>query len=264
MLFLIALSLTSGEMPSPQVLGWTKDGAHFAYGACDQPPAFTPPDYCTGYYVLSARTGDVVELKDKAAYEAWTKAHPFADGTADGSNHGGKAELVVVAPGADWYHGTFSASAKPTSCNIVRGAEKLACHFTVAAGVIVSWSPDETRLAWISSRQPCDRDASGARCEPVVTAGVERAIGPEIDVAAIDLKDASIDKTMMALEHAGFAPTSTAAAKAARAKSVVYVAKGFDDAGKKIAAAVPGGASVEPLTWKTDYDVVVALGATAK
>ena len=43
---------------------------------------------------------------------------------------------------------------------------------------------------------------------------------------------------------------------------MVYAAKGVKDA-KKIAERVPGGATVEPLTWKSAAPVVVAVGKTA-
>ncbi|HEY4222071.1 MAG TPA: hypothetical protein VGO62_12030 [Myxococcota bacterium] len=54
-----------------------------------------------------------------------------------------------------------------------------------------------------------------------------------------------------------------AAAKAERATSVVYASPACTAAAKDVAAHVPGGATVELLTWKASGGVVVALGASS-
>jgi len=51
-------------------------------------------------------------------------------------------------------------------------------------------------------------------------------------------------------------------AQKARPKTVVYVAKGSEAQAKALAALLPGGAAVEPLTWKVNASVVIAVGAS--
>lgn len=67
-----------------------------------------------------------------------------------------------------------------------------------------------------------------------------------------------------ALGRAGYPPFRTAAAVKPRATSVVYAASGMEAAARLVAAAVPGGAEVQPLSWKTDAEISVAAGATAE
>ena len=47
-----------------------------------------------------------------------------------------------------------------------------------------------------------------------------------------------------------------------RQKSVVYAEKGFEAQAARVAAALPGGASVEALTWKAGAEVVIAAGSS--
>ena len=93
---------------------------------------------------------------------------------------------------------------------------------------------------------------------------VGSAGGPRVHLLA--------DKSMLAkagpavasaIEKAGFAPLYMGLSKKARDASVVYSAAGSEEAAARIAAAIPGGATVDKLSWETQADVVVAIGKTA-
>ncbi len=71
----------------------------------------------------------------------------------------------------------------------------------------------------------------------------------------------SQDRAAQALQKAGHPPSALGEAKNAHPSSRVFAAKGFEDAARAVAAAVPGGARVEPLTWKPGYDIVVVIGS---
>ena len=95
--------------------------------------------------------------------------------------------------------------------------------------------------------------------EQAGTAVITPAAGPRIQLVGKDVAPEAFDRCFAALEKAGFAPTGQGPADTARPRAVVYAAKGFEADAKRIAAAVPGGASVEALSWKCKFDVVVAL-----
>ncbi|MDP3151970.1 MAG: hypothetical protein Q8N23_04835 [Archangium sp.] len=53
-------------------------------------------------------------------------------------------------------------------------------------------------------------------------------------------------------------------AKKERPKTVVYAEKGHEVQAKTLAGLLPGGASVEPLTWKVNASLVIAVGESFK
>jgi hypothetical protein len=63
---------------------------------------------------------------------------------------------------------------------------------------------------------------------------------------------------------AGLGAVQTGEAQAPREASVVYAKAGFEEVARQIAARVPGGAAVEPMTWDGPQHVVVGLGASAR
>ncbi len=111
---------------------------------------------------------------------------------------------------------------------------------------------DAPRKIQISLPSTGDEEWQAVR-EPLLTGWLTQ--GPKV---------AAFEKAFAALEKAGFAPTHQRAAQDARNRSVVYAAKGNEMDAARIAAALPGGATVEPLTWTAQFDVVVALGHSAQ
>jgi hypothetical protein len=122
------------------------------------------------------------------------------------------------------------------------------------------WAPNRLRVAWFVDIGSATSPNIAAPSEIVVGP----AAGPRIELRpGPGLPDAALSGALRALESAGFAPTRVAAAKKARERSKVFAARGHEEAAGRVAAAIPGGATVSALNWKADFDLVVALGRSA-
>jgi hypothetical protein len=123
--------------------------------------------------------------------------------------------------------------------------------------VRVSWEPDGRSIAWVvlSESEPED-------FEPLVTklhARVTPTSAPRVRLLAARKHHATRADTCRQLVGAGLGPVALGDAKQARATTVVYSREGANELAARIAKKL--GAKVEPLTWKSRYDVVVAVGA---
>jgi len=122
------------------------------------------------------------------------------------------------------------------------------------------WSPDGRYIAWLLRSSTWEgMDGSVAMYVVIGSGGGARA---QVLAAPDVLKQAGATVTK-AVEAAGLTVVLVGKAQKPREQSVVYAAKGFEAAAKRAAAAVPGGATVEPLTWKPGVELVVALGRSA-
>jgi hypothetical protein len=142
----------------------------------------------------------------------------------------------------------------------------LASGYLSGASVTVSawWSPDRRRIAWFMSIVQAKPNGQGDfEIYHRGLVGFAPAEGPRIEIVSRGIPAQTIDRTLAAIEKAGFAPTLVGEAEELRKKTVVYAAGEWAEQAKRVAAAVPGGATVEPLSWKPPYDMVVALGASA-
>jgi hypothetical protein len=147
----------------------------------------------------------------------------------------------------------------------INGASKrpLASMLTAAKGIWQAYpSPDSAHVAWVfSGKEDLGSDQSQDIDEVWISGDGSFAV--EI-LGLMDAKDTALPRVVKALTEAGFPPAKTGKAVKPRKASVVYTAKGAEAKAKAVAAAIPGGATVEPLTWKSDCDVVVAVGDSAK
>lgn len=218
-------------------------------------------------------------LPNKQAFEAWLKQHPLKPGSGPSSPDGKrKASIrIEVVEEGDYPQevtkedGAYKLSVL-SSGQVIRLVvddrsvrtlrQQGVGMFDAQGSVRAYWSPDQKRVAWIVQRDdlqwmrgPIPGDAS-----VVVT----DAVGLRVSVVAPEVAlDQVKAKVVPALKEAGFAPTNVAAALKARAQTVVYARKRRREDAKRIAEVVPGGATVEDLTWKTDMDIVVAVGDSA-
>lgn len=113
--------------------------------------------------------------------------------------------------------------------------------------VCVFWSPDEQ---WVALQS---------------IAGELRLPRPSAmpGIAKVDLLDAGLGaksaEVVAKLKAAGWGPAHQAKAKAKRAKTEVFVMKGFEEDGKAVAAVLGLSAdAVQPLTWQSPYAVTIA------
>jgi hypothetical protein len=243
-------------LPPPQEapLGWSKDGAFFATNTEDQ------------FAAIDARTGKRTTFNDRADFEKWTAAHPLKEDVAESGfdaahGHGpaspdGKVKLNC--PTATFNEGAWS-NGGAFQCTLARGDTRLPLRRGAFSGRLeIFWSPDGRRVAWHHSDQKCTPSMGDFACDFVNDIVIDRTVGPRLSVVAFGDDAAALGKALDALEKAGFVPTQVGPAKKARDTTAVYAAKGMDAEAKRVAAVF--GVKVEPLTWKSDADVVVALG----
>jgi hypothetical protein len=251
-------------------------------------------------YVVDAHSGVVTEVviekkgkltkaerKQLAAgrgvkdWKTWTAAHPTACKMSRTSPDG-RARAEVSAQGknitATWADGAFEwGPAKEDSDVETEGVllfqvKRDGATFTSAiwkpeqgghrnlGQIQTCWSPDGRRVAWIAYHSPMMMRDFGYTEILLGPAG-----GPRIELRA--------DKTILekvvapvgaALEKAGFYPTAARPADEARPKTIVYTVDATRAVAARVAEAVPGGATVERITWKAPKsDIIVAIGASA-
>jgi hypothetical protein len=241
--------------PTCNAVGWTQDGSTFLY-ACgmDEPTEWT---------LVPARGGKS-KVVSKEEYAAFAASHPLADALTESKD----VKLAFDGQGRlDAEHAALEIDGK-VAVRWQRGGAALKSEtFDTKGSVSWSFSPDGKRVALFFVQTPdCKPSGTGdfVCTNDGVEARIDRIVGPRVQLLAKGLSSEALEKTAEALEKAGFAPTSRDEARAAREKSVVYAAKGLEADARRIAAAVPGGATVEALSWKTKFEVVVALGASAK
>jgi len=122
------------------------------------------------------------------------------------------------------------------------------------------WSPDGRYVAWVLKTSDWQGMDGSVQLYVVIGSGGN----PRAQVlAAPDVLKQAGGPVTKAVEAAGLTVVLVGKAQKPRDQSVVYAAKGFEAAAKRAAAAVPGGATVEPLTWKPGVELVVALGRSA-
>jgi hypothetical protein len=279
-------------------LGFTEDGAYAAYTLwerhCEPGEIWERQDAVVVEVATATATRYTLALEGSAAgfrknnrpakeFEAWKKAHPVSGEAA--SVNGERRAIVEVKPGsARWRKGTarFEPDERAGVCD---------ASGKCTPGPSVFYSIGDASNAWPIFSTPMHQSAGGyqpGRVEVFWSADGKRAAfvtnwgwvmpenpghgevlfapatGPRLElVADAKFSDAAAMAAMRALDAAGIVVLRRGKAKVERELSVVYAAKGAEDFAAKVAAAVPGGASVEPLTWKADAEVVLALGASA-
>jgi hypothetical protein len=121
------------------------------------------------------------------------------------------------------------------------------------------WSADGRRVALIVERP--ELPTMWALWLPELDVVLSLAT-PLIGVLApASLEAAAVDRVDAALRDLGL--IQRAPAKAERQVSVVYAASGYEADAAVIASRIPGGATVEPLSWRATQHVVVAVGTSA-
>ncbi len=217
---------------------------------------------------------------DAIAFAAWKKLHPLA--RVAGRKHAkGMASVEVTLAPADgepapdkpvWAHEAISwsvdASAQvrlATACGKDAASElveqQMAGMYSPHWTATPFWDPSGHRVAFVLSEAVTKtmRGPDGGRLQYVIV-----PCGPRVDVVAPAGLDKAAAPVADAVEKAGFTVVSIGAAKAARTQTVVYADAAHTEIASKLAAAIPGGATVDKLTWKPKADIVVAVGDSAK
>ena len=212
------------------------------------------------------------------AFAAWLAAHPLQAPSYKPSCSSKALQVrgdnVVVA----WREGGFAFEAgRAGVMELVTSVHSVSATYTSArwqlhdsatkpgamrGQVLAVCSPNTLRVAWLLCRAG---DAAGGNAEPPefkVLLGP--AAGPRIELLGAEAMDPmSLKRTTEALAKAGFVAIRRSVAQDKRARSVVYAPKQLMALAQRVAKAIPGGATVEPLTWQPECDMVVALAAAA-
>lgn len=204
--------------------------------------------------------------KAKKSFDAYVASHPLTPGVPGAVSPGKKRTLKLDAKGAkSAWNGdvwAYDEGAANVAGSIEVGGKRRAIFWAeagaVGGDVRVFWSKDGEALVLVH------RARQGGIMSPEdTTLAVVALGGTTVEILAPKGASSGLGAVRAALTKAGYAIVHTAPAKKERPASVVYAAKGQDAAAKAVAALVPGGATVEPLTWASDADVVVAVGGSA-
>ncbi len=235
-------------------IAWTKDSSAFVTQVNDV------------WTIIDARTGARSTIKGLEPFTRWAAAHPLTRSPDDGFTSESESDRATSAdgsttiecPGASFKTVWFSD--KPFSCSAKRDGVSVALKPRNARGRLAQfWAPNGRRVVMFLRDERCTPSMGDFACEYVNEFVVDRTVGPRLHLAVYGQADDAVKKAVEALERAGFAPTQLTPAQKERRATVVYAAKGAEAEAKRV-ASVLAGATIEPLTWKTDAELVVALG----
>lgn len=226
----------------------------------DPKGAFVFDDFDGVVTRYEVRTGQTSELDKDASRDTFvelasTRASP--DGKA-------MAEVKLSVPSStegSWKGASFSPP-KTTDHQLLvqRGERKFVSGQADSIDTLeVYWSPDARYVAWVVT--PSKWHGMDGSYGVSIYVG---ASGPQVQVLGMpEVLKAATAKVTAAVEQQGAMVVFVGRAKKARATSVVYAAQGSEREAQAIAKALPGGGTVEALTWAAGVDLVVALGSSA-
>lgn len=280
---LLALFLFFMAVPAlaqdAKALGFTQDGLFFVVGRYESiggdtlekyvlfdshlgdgliaPMEFTPEqfkEWVAKRALAPLKTGQTspdgkrqLQVSDKDKEGRWEKGEFLVTGVSPWTGDSG--EEVKVPPPSTFRFGVKEGKKTWPSADFTFQ------HQNQSQRVEFIWSPDGRRVAYLVHLESAT-DGTGA--DYAVHFGPTR--GPRVQVLGVKgLEPALYVMAASALEKAGLTPTSTGEAKDAHPSTVVFAAKGFEADARKAAQALRG-ATVEPLTWKPGYELVVVLG----
>ncbi|MBT3219073.1 MAG: LytR C-terminal domain-containing protein [Proteobacteria bacterium] len=223
-------------------------------------------------------------LPGKAGFDSWTSSHPLSqlnskktcgDATANLEIHDLSGQYLDFPELSSWSFPVeypnrsdhilqFSIGAFGTSW--AQGEAELDyCWNQWATSpttrVNFTWSPTCKHVAWlIENYTSYDKYAVGV-FEP--NALIVKPAGPVIHVMAHKSAEDTVEPVVNALSKAGYAPHVGPNALKDRTETVIYSWAFAKDAAEAMAKHIPGGATVEPITWSTPADIVVATGTSA-
>ncbi len=228
----------------------------------------------------SSLKGGLASHGDRKAMDAWLGQHPLGPPSQKGVRSPSGATAGVLIDGAPlaWNGTAFSTTRArdeledvPATLTIQSGGhtwsrvshtlEGMPTAFGAPEYFLVPiWSPTGARVLWrvYGSEIQTMRGPTGS--EPVelfADANARLKLKASTDVMP------HLPKIAGQLEAAGFPVNVAGVSMKERDKSVVYAPKGMEVQARAVAAAVPGGALIEALTWELAEDMVVALGSSA-
>jgi hypothetical protein len=282
--------------------GWTEDGRYVAYEhrryAYDDETGdelegrfaavFDTKTETTTHYLLEsdpqtfsglgAHADPFRAAQPSSAWEVWTASHPLvAGGTApscaDRAVYVDEEDLggYGITPGV-WKDGKRDIGSQLGNRSVVIGVERggvRTLHFEASLAPTSPFASTTLALSW-SPR--CTHLLYGLMGYALPHGGMDRygpddavqvlPAGPVIHIMAHQTAERTVEPVFGALTAAGFSPHVGPHALKDRGATVVYTRPEAKEEAALVAAAIPGGATIEALTWKSAADMVVATGTS--
>jgi hypothetical protein len=210
-------------------------------------------------------------LPDLDAFDQWLAEHPVLAASHGMTSPVGPTRAVLpegetwlgVAP--DGAHGHAAAGWNRQVALEVRDDDHVWSTLDLSVAPItpsgedvhlwVLWAPTGARVAFAFQHE-----VSGPPGTLTRYAVVDAAASVEV-LAPASLPAAELAAAIDAVERSGHPVASSAVAPQVRSTHLVYAPASLVPVAARVAMALPGGCEVAPLTWATDADLVVALGA---
>jgi len=226
------------------------------------------------------------QVSSSAAFDAWKKAHALTKTAAKSSPAGSIAITVDLVrsqnidpndkPDPPEWHGAALHWAVGLEVEVA----KLSVVATCGTAKTTFDAEQHTDAMYVPHWSATPIWAPGGRRAIVVVAEAKSKTmrgpvggttqlavfpcGTRVEVVAPAELDTRAEPVAAALDKAGYAITRIGPAKARRSKTAVYTDDAHREIATKLAATIPGGATVDKLDWKPNADIVVALGDSAK
>lgn len=257
-------------------LGWSADSRYFAFTG-EQ----VSDDAATKVVAVIDAREDSLQTLTRSAFDAWRASHPLVEPDSDARC----GSATLFARGEDlsgFSSGQTTLSGGVFDFQATMGDDKIATlgvtwreqtwvHAELSPEVLYwgharlkvrpTWSPDCRFVAWLLvSHEPGGPGVGPwSPGQPVLV----RPAGPTVHIMAHRSAPQTIDPIYEGLREAGFAPHVGPRALKDRDETVIYTSGAVGGLAEELAAAIPGGATIEPLTWYTPADVIVAAGLSA-
>ncbi len=123
------------------------------------------------------------------------------------------------------------------------------------------WSPTCQHIAWVGAGQRLN-DTKGDGVLPYNRIGplTVRPAGPVVHMVVHETAKVTIYPLWTYLAEGGWAPHIGPSAQKDRDATVLYATNEATETATTIARSLPGGATVELMTWPSPADIVVAAG----
>lgn len=291
LLVLVAAATPVNLHSEPQVMGWTKDGTSFVWtwvrtsymtNPKNEEESFLAEsvrvavvldvatkqqtEYLVSYKALRAKNDGFLKKEyanapTKADLDAWRRDHPLVATTGFTGPRGESADVIVdESPRTQW---TCSEGCKVT-LSVKKGAAAASVDFEDGPGMFIPdhsvdvyWDPTGWQAAFVVSTAAAQ--TMRGMTSPSAELYLVDIPKTRVQLLAMGRLDDKAKELVTRLNELN-CDVTRGEPKKDRNATVIYAAAGCEEDAKAIAKLIKG-ATVEPLTWKPDAELVIALGA---